>query len=192
MAASVAAVMVGFGTELVKPFGPVHVYVEPVVDEAFNERSDPSQIGELLVTVGMVGVGFTVAIVVAAADIQPATVTVRLYVPDAAMVAFEMIGFCKALVNPFGPVHEYTALATAFVVSDKVLPLQIGPLLNAAGVAGGLGSDKVNGPAIFEVHPLSVTKIFEYVPEDKLEIVICPGARAITLFKTVGEPLFLT
>jgi hypothetical protein len=39
----------------------------------------------------------------------------------------------------------------------SVAPLQSGPLLLTVGVAGGLGSVNVNGPASAEGHPLSVT-----------------------------------
>ena len=61
--------------------------------------------GELFVTTGVVGDRFTTAVVVAAADVQPATVTVTLYVPDAARVAVGIDGFVNVLVKPFGPVQ---------------------------------------------------------------------------------------
>ena len=34
--------------------------------------------------------------------------------------------------------------------SDRVLPVQIGLLLEAVGVVGGVGSVRVKGPTIFE------------------------------------------
>ena len=57
-------------------------------------------------TVGAVGFAFTVAEVVPGALVQPLTVTVNVYVPLAAIVAFGIVGFCKAEVKPFGPVQE--------------------------------------------------------------------------------------
>jgi hypothetical protein len=47
----------------------------------------------------------TVAVVVANADLQPSTVTVTLYWPDASVVAKGIWGFCSLDVNPFGPVQ---------------------------------------------------------------------------------------
>ena len=49
------------------------------------------------------GIGFTVADTVPAADEQPPTVTDKLYVPLAAVVAPEIVGFCTLEVKPFGP-----------------------------------------------------------------------------------------
>ena len=43
----------------------------------------------------------------------------------------------------------------------RVLPLQIGPLLDTVGVAGGEGSVRVKGPTIFEEQLPSCTLIFE-------------------------------
>ena len=50
-------------------------------------------------------VAVTVAAVVAAVDVHPPTVTVTLYVPVAAVVAFAIDGFCKLELNAFGPVQ---------------------------------------------------------------------------------------
>jgi hypothetical protein len=47
----------------------------------------------------------TVAIVVAGADGQPATVALTTYVPDAAVVADAIEGFWTAEEKPFGPVQ---------------------------------------------------------------------------------------
>ena len=33
-------------------------------------------------------------------------IVVHVYVPAAAAVTFVMVGFCRVLVYPFGPVHE--------------------------------------------------------------------------------------
>ena len=54
----------------------------------------------------MPGIPFTVTLVVPAALVHPAIVAVTVYVPEEAGVGDEMLGFCKADVNPLGPVHE--------------------------------------------------------------------------------------
>ena len=78
----------------------------------------------------------TAAEVVAAVDVQPKTVTVTEYVPDAAVVALEMLGFCALLMKPLGPVQAYVAPATKEAVRFKVCPAQMGPLLAAMGGFG--------------------------------------------------------
>ena len=70
-----------------------------------NVNVDPAQIGPLFDAVGVAGIAFTVAVVDPAALVHPLTVTVTLYVPVAAVVALVIKGFCKADVNPFGPVQ---------------------------------------------------------------------------------------
>lgn len=52
-----------------------------------------------------VGSGRTDADVVAAPDVHALTVTVTLYVPEAAGVALAMDGFWSEEVNPLGPVQ---------------------------------------------------------------------------------------
>jgi hypothetical protein len=51
------------------------------------------------------GSAFTVTIVVPVADVHPLTVAVTLYVPEAAVVALAIVGFCKVEVKPLGPVQ---------------------------------------------------------------------------------------
>jgi len=46
------------------------------------------------------------------------------------------VGFCRAELNPFGPVHEYVAPATVGVDNAMVAPEQYGPPFEAVGVAG--------------------------------------------------------
>jgi hypothetical protein len=65
----------------------------------------PAHIAELEPTVGAAGIGFTVTDVVPAGLVQPFTVAVTEYVPDAAVVGEAIEGFCVALVNPLGPVQ---------------------------------------------------------------------------------------
>ncbi|MEJ7672503.1 MAG: hypothetical protein WKF59_07290 [Chitinophagaceae bacterium] len=45
----------------------------------------------------------------------------------------QWIGFCKADVNPFGPVHAYVAPATVGVLRVRVAPAHTGLLLDAVG-----------------------------------------------------------
>ena len=104
----------------------------------------------------------TTAAVAPAAEVQPFTVAVTLYVPEAAVVAPEMVGLWRLDTNPLGPVHEYVAPETAGVVRFRVCPEQIGPLLLAVGAAGmGLTTTVVGAGS--EVHPLTVA-VTLYVP----------------------------
>src|SRR5436190_20958891 len=84
------------------------------------------------------------------------------YVPASAVVAFARVGFCADDVKPPGPVHEYVAPATAGVESVAVLPLQIGPLFDADGVAGVALTTIVVEPAA-DGQPFAVT-VTNYVP----------------------------
>ena len=49
--------------------------------------------------------GFTVTVVVLAAEVQPPTVTVTLYMPAVLVVAFAIEGFWLVEMKPFGPVQ---------------------------------------------------------------------------------------
>src|SRR5436190_769693 len=115
---------VGFWTDEVKPFGPVHVYVAPATAAVERFRVLPVHTGLLLEGVGVDGVALTTTFVVPAAEVQPLTVIVTLYVPASAVAAFERVGFWSADVNPLGPVHAYVALATVGVLSWIVAPAQ--------------------------------------------------------------------
>jgi hypothetical protein len=85
----------------------------------------------------IVGVGFTVTLVVPANEVQVPLLAVTLYKPVAAAVAAVMVGFCVALLKLFGPVHAYvTPLVELLEVKFKLAPLQMGELLDATGVAG--------------------------------------------------------
>ena len=55
--------------------------------------------------VGVAGMALTVAEVVPAALLQPATVTTTLYVPVAAVEEFVIDGFCVVDEKLLGPVH---------------------------------------------------------------------------------------
>lgn len=89
--------------------------VEPVPPElqlyefapvAVMEVELPLQIDAGVAVAETVAALFTVTFVVAV-TLQLPLVTVTVYVPDASGVAFEMLGFCKVLVNPFGPDQLY-------------------------------------------------------------------------------------
>ena len=147
--------MFGFCSEEENPFGPVHEYVAPTILLAVKFNVLPAQIGELLPAVGAPGVGLTVTVTVPVALLHPLTVTVSEYVPPAASATLVMEGFCKPDENPFGPVHEYVAPATALVVRFKVLPVQTGLLLEGVGVDGIGFTVTVTVPA-GPVHPPTV------------------------------------
>ena len=77
----------------------------PVTVGVLSVKVLPEHIGPLLLAVGVAGIGLTVAEVEPAADVQPLDVTVRLYVPVAAVVAFDIVGFCKEELKLLGPVQ---------------------------------------------------------------------------------------
>lgn len=84
--------------------------------------------------------------------------------PEAAVMVFNMLGFCCALVKPFGPVHDQVAvpLEVVLAVRFNVFVLQSGPLLETVGVEGGVGSVNVTGPTVLEIQPATeVTFILE-------------------------------
>src|SRR3954462_3709082 len=82
--------------------------------------------------------------------------------PPSAVVVLERVGFWRADVKPFGPVHAYVAPATVGVESAIVAPAQYGPPFEAVGVAGVAFTTTVVVPAA-EVQPLTVI-VTEYVP----------------------------
>ena len=154
--------MPGFCTEEAKLFGPVQEYVAPATAGVDRLMVLPVQTGVLLDTVGVAGVAFTTTVVVPAAEVHPLAVTVTLYVPAMATVAFVILGFCTEEAKLFGPVHEYVAPATAGVERLMVLPEHTGVLLDAVGVAGDGFTTTAVVPTP-EVHPFVVT-VTLYVP----------------------------
>jgi hypothetical protein len=73
----VAAVeRVGFCRDDVKALGPVQAYVAPVTAGVKSAIVSPPQYGPPLDADGVAGVAFTTTVVVPAAEVQPATVTV--------------------------------------------------------------------------------------------------------------------
>jgi hypothetical protein len=171
--AVVALERVGFCSADVKPAGPVHEYVAPETVGVESAIVAPSQYGPPFEAVGVAGTGLTMTLVEPAAEVQPFTVTVTEYVPASATVALERVGFCRADVKPFGPVHEYVAPETVGVESAIVAPSQYGPPFDAVGVAGVALTTTFVDPAA-EVQPLTVT-VTEYVP-----------AKAVVALERVG------
>jgi hypothetical protein len=78
----------------------------PAIALAVRLIAEPAQTGLLLPAVGATGAGFITTVVVPAALAQPPTVAVTEYVPAFATVTLPIDGFCKAEVNPPGPVQE--------------------------------------------------------------------------------------
>ena len=103
--AAVALARVGFCNDDVNPPGPVQEYVAPATAVVVRLMVCPVHTGLLLPGAGVEGIGFTVAVTVPAALVQPPTVTVTEYVPDAAVVAPAMPGSSSEEVNPLGPVQ---------------------------------------------------------------------------------------
>ena len=97
--------IVGFCTADAKLFGPFHEYVVPV-ELAAKLNVVPEQTGLLLVAVGAEGVMLMVTETVPADPVHPFLVAVTEYVPDSAVVALAIVGFCKVEVKLFGPFHE--------------------------------------------------------------------------------------
>ena len=93
VAAVVAPVITGFWLVELNVFGPLQVKVPPVTFAAFRLSALPEHTGVLEDKVGAAGIGATETVVVAAAETQPATVTVALYTPEASGVAFVIDGF---------------------------------------------------------------------------------------------------
>lgn len=58
----------------------------------------------------------------------------------------------------------------------RSLPLHMGELLPAVGVAGGLGSVNVTGPTIFDGQPVNTTRMFAYVPATRFGMISDPPA----------------
>src|SRR5205823_15013847 len=108
------------------------------------------------------GIALPTSFVLPAAEVQPLTVIVTVYVPASAVVALARVGFCCAEVKPFGPVHEYVAPETNAVESEIVAPSQYGPPLLAVGVAGVALTTTLEVPAA-EGQP-SMVIVTEYVP----------------------------
>ena len=64
----------------------------------------------------------------------------------------EMDGFCWFELKPLGPDQVQVAVPDDVVLADKFMvpPLQIGFTAGTAGVAGGFGSERLNGPTAAE------------------------------------------
>jgi hypothetical protein len=80
------------------------------------------------------------------------------------------------LLKLFGPDHVYVTVPVVVVFAKRfnVEPLHTALLLVATGVAGGVGSDKVNGPTGAEGQPFRLTTILSYTPAGRFPIVSTP------------------
>jgi hypothetical protein len=96
-----------------------------------------------------------VTLVVPAAEGQPFTVTVTVYVPDAAVVGVAIEGLDVNAVKLLGPFQEYVAPGTEGVERLSVDPAHTGLLLLAAGAAACGMTTTVVVPAA-EEQPLAV------------------------------------
>jgi hypothetical protein len=94
--AVVEFVIVGFCKVEVKLFGPVQEYVAPATVVVVRLIVFPLQTGELLPALA-VGALLTVTTTLEVVK-QPLTVTVTVYVPLIAVVAFVLVGFCAVEV----------------------------------------------------------------------------------------------
>ena len=153
--------MVGFWSDDVKPFGPVHEYVAPLTAGVESAIVLPSQYGPPFVAVGVAADPLTTTLVLPASEAQPLVVTITEYVPASAAVAFGRVGLWAAEVKPFGPVQAYVAPLTAVVASAIVSPTQYGPPLLTTAAA--FESRTFVVPAA-EVQPVTVT-VTAYVPK---------------------------
>jgi hypothetical protein len=129
----VTEVSTGFCNVEEKLFGPVHEYEIPPV--ALRFRVVPEQTGPLLEARG-IGNEFTVKFIDVSAEHVFTSVTVTVYVPEFAVVVFEIEGFCAVDVNPEGPLHEYEVPPPD--VRLRVAPVHTGLLLEIVGVGNGL------------------------------------------------------
>jgi hypothetical protein len=116
-------------------FALVQLYEAPLVPVMLIVNCEPEQV-VIVPETEMVGVALTVTFVVPAGPVQPFTVAVTEYVPDAKVVAFGIEGFCEFDVKLFGPVQLYVAPPIFEAVRFKVDPAQIALLLPAVGAAG--------------------------------------------------------
>jgi hypothetical protein len=116
----------------------------------------PQVVGLLKLVDAMVGIGFTVAVVVPAADVQPFNVAVTEYTPLFTGCAFTIVGAATLLENEPGPVQlNVTPGVVDVALNISVDPWHIGELLEAAGIAGVGGSVRLIGPSALEGQLLS-------------------------------------
>lgn len=134
----------------------------PLTEGVDKLISLPLQTGPLLVAEGVAGVVFTTTVAVPAAEVHPPTVTVTLYVPAIAVVAFTLFGVRVPFVYEPGPVHAYVAPESVGVDNAMVDPVHTGDVAVAVGIAGVALIITVVVPAA-EVQPLVVT-VKLYVP----------------------------
>ena len=131
-----AALITGFWTVDEKAFGPDHLYVVAETKEEVNVILAPAQIGEVPDTAGVRGALLTVTVVDEGRLIQPLALAVTEYTPAFRAVTFEIEGFCKVDVKPFGPTQLKLYPADIAAVRFNVVPEQTGLFEDAMGEGG--------------------------------------------------------
>jgi hypothetical protein len=152
----------GFCKLLVNPLGPVQEYVAPEIVFEVKFNTEPSQIGELLAGFET-GSALIETVTFEVTGLQPGTVRVAVYTPDWDETVELILGFCKLLVNPFGPVQEYVAPEIVFEVKFNTEPSQIGLLLDTVKVGPAL-TITFTDPVAFEHPGIFVVTVTEYKP----------------------------
>jgi len=87
-----------------------------------------------------------------------------------------MLGFCCVLVNEFCPVQLHVGVPAEVVdaLRFRVLPLHKGFTFGIVGVAGGVGSVKLNDATGADGQLFNTTYTLEYEPAGSDGIVITP------------------
>ena len=102
-------------------------------------------------------------------DEQPLDDVITEYDPPFAVVTLFITGFCKADVNPFGPVQLYVAPDTVDAVRFNIDPTHRGPLLPTNAFAGiAFTTTLVDAP-------------LDEQPFDEVKTVYDPDAAVVTL-----------
>ena len=97
---------------------------------------------------------FTVMVVVVLAVQPPASVTLTAYMPLAAAVTPEMVGFCCVERNPFGPLQLYDTPPPAN--RFNIDPVQTGLLLDAVATTPVFTVTLV---VVIDVHPAALATV---------------------------------
>jgi formaldehyde-activating enzyme involved in methanogenesis len=165
--------MEGFCAPEEKLFGPVQLYVAPIIVDAVKFKVCPVHIGELLPKVGGDGIPNTLTLIVPAGPVQPAAVAVTEYIPVASVEAPGIEGFWTVDVKLFGPVQLYVAPAIVEAVKLIVEPAHkvvVPPAVGAAGEGLMITFTVPAGPA----QPVTVA-VTEYTPAAKVVVAGIDG-----------------
>ena len=149
----VTGLMLGFCNVELNAFGPVQLYVVPVLDVAVRFRELPEHMGALLVSTGKSGVeSITTLVEIKLLHTNDGliyvSVTTTVYVPVAPVATPAIKGFSSVEVKPDGPLQLYCTPGEASPdVSSKVLVCEHnGELLVMLGSAGVESTTTVTKP----------------------------------------------